>query len=195
MFTSPSRIRKYFKRCTFLKRGCHVQPKEIFLCQDEVEFLGFKVTMDSLKPLMHESIQEFPTSSDISGLWLFCGLMKQLNYSFLVRETMEESRELLWPSTHFPGVGGVGGGARPYRNTLIMQIIEIIEIIIQKVSGVSMFVKIRISCIATIWSKTSIGYFLFQIRCKSSDESPTWCRDTWKLSPARSRLTKPAESL
>ena len=53
-----------------LKHGIVFNPEKFVFCRDEVEFLGFQVTMDSLKPAqqMLQSIREFPTPTDISGI-------------------------------------------------------------------------------------------------------------------------------
>ena len=57
-----------------------------------------------------------------------------------------------------------------------------------------MFDKSRITCLATDWSKTGIGYFLSQKHCNCVDITPTCCHGGWKLVLAGSRFTKPAES-
>ena len=57
-----------------------------------------------------------------------------------------------------------------------------------------MFDKCRVTCLATDWSRTGIGYFLSQKHCQCSDITPTCCPDGWKLILAGSRFTRPAES-
>ena len=175
---------KYVDLCS--KNGIVFNPDKFVFCRDEVEFLGFQVTMDSLKPAqqMLQSIREFPTPTDISGIRSFFGLINQVSYAFSMTETMTPFRDLLKPSTPF------------YWDETLLKLFNDAktEIIQQIVNGVRMFDKSRITCLATDWSKTGIGYFLSQKHCNCVDITPTCCHGGWKLVLAGSRFTKPAES-
>ena len=52
----------------------------------------------------------------------------------------------------------------------------------------------RPTCLATDWSKTGIGFWLFQKHCNCLGNKPFCCRDGWKITLAGSRFTHPAES-
>ena len=142
--------------------------------------------MDSLKPAqqMLQSIREFPTPTVISGIRSFFGLINQGSYAFSMTETMTPFRDLLKPCTPF------------YWDETLLKLFNDAktEITQQIVNGVRMFDKSRITCLATDWSKTGIGYFLSQKHCNCVDITPTCCRGGWKLVLAGSRFTKPAES-
>ena len=180
----------FFKTCQYLdlcsKNGIVFNPQKFVFCQEEVDFLGFTVTLDSLKPAaqMLRSIQEFPTPSDIRGIRSFFGIVNQVSFAFSMTETMAPFRALLKPSTPFYWDDAL----QKLFNNAKTEIVEQIQ------NGVRMFDKSRVTCLATDWSKTGIGYFLSQKHCQCSDITPTCCPDGWKLILAGSRFTKPAES-
>ena len=60
--------------------------------------------------------------------------------------------------------------------------------------GVQIFDKKKTTCIATDWSKTGIGFWLFQKHCESPGRSLLCCTEGWKVALVRSRFTHPAES-
>ena len=125
--------------------SCSIHRIFVF-CQEEVDFLGFTVTLDSLKPAaqMLRSIQEFPTPSDIRGIRSFFGLVNQVSFAFSMTETMAPFRALLKPSTHF------------YWDDALQKLFNNAktEIVEQTQNGVRMFDKSRVTCLATDWSKT-----------------------------------------
>lgn len=180
----------FFKTCRYLdlcsKNGIVFNPEKFVFCEDEVEFLGFMITTNSVKPATHmlQSIQDFPVPTDISGVRSFFGLINQVSYAFSMADTMVPFRDLLKPSTPF------------YWDETLQKLFESAktEILQQIVNGVNMFDKNRITCLATDWSKTGIGYFLSQKYCTCSTITPICCQNGWKIVLAGSRFTKPAES-
>ena len=52
----------------------------------------------------------------------------------------------------------------------------------------------KITCLATDWSKTGMGFCLLQKQCKCSQITPICCKDGWSLVFAGSRFTSGAES-
>ena len=69
-----------------------------------------------------------------------------------------------------------------------LKIIEEIE------HGVKIFDKSKPTCIATDWSKTGIGFLLFQKHCSCHGRTPFCCCEGWKIVLVGSRFTHPAES-
>ena len=69
----------------------------------EVEFLGFEVTADSVKPSSKylAAIRDFPRPRDITGIRSWYGLINQVNFAYSKSDTMLPFRELLKPSTDF----------------------------------------------------------------------------------------------
>ena len=65
-----------------------------------MEYVGFEITRDSVKPSssMLKAIKEFPMSINITQLRSFFGLVNQVNFAFSMKDTMAPFRELLQPS-------------------------------------------------------------------------------------------------
>ena len=51
--------------------------------------------------------------------------------------------------------------------------------------GVRIFDKSKPTCLATDWSKTGIGYWLFQKHCQCPSTEPFCCRSGWKVAESR----------
>ena len=60
--------------------------------------------------------------------------------------------------------------------------------------GVQIFDKSKPTCLATDWSKTGIGFWLFQKHCECSGRTLFCCHEGWKVALVGSRFTHPAES-
>lgn len=180
----------FFRTCQYLdlcsKNGIVFNPHKFVFSQSEIEFLGFNVTMEGLKPAAHllQSIRDFPVPKDISGIRSFFGLINQVSYAFSMTKAMTPFRELLKPSTPFYWDEILQGLFDDAKAHIINEITE----------GVRMFDKERVTCLATDWSKLGIGYFLSQKHCDCSEITPICCTDGWKLVLAGSRFTKPAEN-
>ena len=68
-------------------------------------------------------------------------------------------------------------------------------VIIEEIKeGVHIFVKSKPTCLATDWSKTGIGFWLFQKHCHCPSTEPFCCRTGWKVTLVGSRFTHAAES-
>ena len=68
-----------------------------------VNFLGFTVTEDSVKPSDKylAAIRDFPTPTDMTGVRSWYGLVNQVNYAFSNSEAMLPFRHLLKPDEAF----------------------------------------------------------------------------------------------
>ncbi|VDH93754.1 Hypothetical predicted protein [Mytilus galloprovincialis] len=60
--------------------------------------------------------------------------------------------------------------------------------------GVRIFDKSKPTCLATDWSKTGIGFWLFQKHCSCKGSEPFCCNTGWRITLVGSRFTHPAES-
>ena len=65
-------------------------------------------------------------------------------------------------------------------------------IIIKIEKGIHIFDKTKPTCPTTDWSKTSVGFWLFQKHCQCQSAEPFCCHTGWTL--VGSRFTYPAES-
>ena len=57
-----------------------------------------------------------------------------------------------------------------------------------------MFDKSKPTCLATIWSKTGISFWLFQKHCRCPGSKPFCCKGGWQIALVGSRFTHAAES-
>ena len=60
--------------------------------------------------------------------------------------------------------------------------------------GVRIFDKSKPTCLATDWSKSGIGFWLFQKHCTCEKLMPFCCHEGWKITLVGSRFTHGAES-
>lgn len=62
----------------------------------KMKFAGFRITMDVIKPKkMTDAILQFVTSTNITSIRLWFGLVNQVSYTFSQDEIMSPFRELL----------------------------------------------------------------------------------------------------
>ena len=152
----------------------------------EVEFLGFMLTKDSVKPSPEflKSIQEFPEPSDLTGIRSWFGLINQINYAYSEASIMEPFRHLLKPKEKFFWSEELGKLFRKSKEKIIEAVKE----------GVRTFDPRRETSLATDWSRTGMGFSLTQKWCQCSEVKPNCCPDGWKIVFAGSRFTTAAES-
>jgi hypothetical protein len=112
------------------------------------------------------------------------GLINKVSYAFASAEHMLHFREALKPGSSF---------------TWTEELNELFEeskaVIISEIeNGVRIYDKSKPTCLATDWSKTGIGFWLFQKHCNCASTKPFCCRTGWKISLVGSRFTHAAES-
>ena len=179
----------FWKTCKYLQlcaeHGIVLNPSKFQYAQDTIDFLGFEVTKNSVRPSpdMVESIRSFPAPRNISEVRSFFGLVNQVSFAFSMGEVMSPFRALLKPTTDF------------YWDTRLQGIFDRAkEQIVEEIKeGVRMFDPDKVTCLATDWSQCGVGYFLLQKHCSCEELKPTCCRDGWKLILAGSRFLKPNE--
>ena len=166
--------------------GITLNPSKFVFAQDNVEFAGFEITPTSVRPSRKflESILDFPTPANITDIRSWFGLVNQVAYAFAAAERMLPFRALLKPGTTFAWNDDMQSLFEESKSVIISEIEE----------GVRIFYASRPTCLATDWSKTGIGFWLFQKHCNCPGNKPFCCRDGWKITLARSRFTHPAES-
>ena len=180
----------FFRTCKYLtlcsSHGIIFNKKKFKFGEKEVEFLGFEITSDSVRPspTFLEAIQDFPQPRDITGIRSWFGLINQVSYAFSMTEVMQPFRALLKPSTEFKWTDELQEAFEKSK-----------EVITEAVKdGIMTFEMDRTTCLATDWSKTGIGFALLQKYCTCSDITPICCNSGWKLVFAGSRFTSDAES-
>ena len=161
------------------------RPKFVFAA-DEVEFAGFIITPSTVKPSQkyYNAILGFPTPKNITDIRSWFGLINQVSYAFSMTKRMEPFRKFLKPNTPFV-----------WNDELEEIFSESKHVIIQEIEkGVQIYDMSKPSCLATDWSKTGIGFWLFQKHCKCPGTHPFCCREGWKITMVGSRFTHAAET-
>ena len=139
------------------RHGVTLNPDKFVFGQDTVEFAGFEITTDNVPPCKKylDAIREFQTPANITDIRSWFGLINQVLYAFASAEGMLPLHELLKPGTPFTWDDELN---RVFNESKAVIIAEI-------ENGVRIFDKSKPTCLATDWSKTGIGYWLFQKHC------------------------------
>lgn len=168
------------------RHGITLNPTKFVFAQDTVEFAGFEVTPDSVRPCRRylQAIHDFPPPQNITDVRSWFGLVNQVSYTFSMAKRMEPFRELLKPGTPFRWDTHLNVLFEESKTTIISDI----EL------GVRIFDPSKPTCLATDWSKKGIGFWLLQKHCACHRLDPSCCRTGWKTTLVGSRFTHPAES-
>ena len=80
-----------------------LNPEKFIFGADTVEFAGFDVTRDSVRPSQKYlcAIRSFPTPQNITDMRSWFGLINQVAYTFSMTERMSPFRSLLKHDTPF----------------------------------------------------------------------------------------------
>ena len=180
----------FFQACKWLdicgRHGITINPEKFVFGQDIVEFAGFQITSDSVQPCNRflRDIMEFPVPRNITDIRSWFGLVNQVSYAFSMTDRMLPLRSLLKPGTSFE-----------WDDTKTQLFEESKGIIVNEIEqGVKIFDKTRPTSLATDWSKTGIGFWLFQKHCSCTKVALFCCSSGWKITLVGSRFTHAAES-
>ena len=166
--------------------GITLNPEKFVFAQDTVEFAGFEIGPTTVKPARKftRAIPEFPTPTSTTDVRSWFGLVNQVAYSFSRADVMTPFRDLLKPATTFTWTNDHQEAFEASKRQIIDQI----------QTGVEIFDKDRTTCIATDWSKSGIGYWMFQRHCSCPQRELFCCKDGWRITLVGSRFTHAAES-
>lgn len=168
------------------RHGITLNPEKFVFGSDTVEFAGFEITPDTVRPSKKHSqaIRDFPTPVNITDIRSWFGLINQVSFAFSMAEKMLPFRELLKPGTPFQWNDNLNSLFEESKNIIINDIDK----------GVQIFDARRPTCLATDWSKTGIGFWLLQKHCTCPTKDPFCCQTGWKVTLVGSRFTHAAES-
>ena len=168
------------------RHGITLNPDKFTFGKDTVEFAGFEISLNSVRPSQQHSnaIRNFPTPKNLTDIRSWFGLINQVSYAFSMTEKMSPFRALLKPNTPF------------YWDEQLTTLFEESKqhIVSEIEKGVCIFDLQRPTCIATDWSKTGIGFWLLQKHCSCPGTAPFCCKTGWKVTLVGSRFTHSAES-
>ena len=165
--------------------GIILNPKKFQFCQREVEFAGFSITKDDVKPLPKylDGIRNFPRPTNISDVRSFFGLVNQVSHYARLIDLMAPFKPLFSPKTRFRWDDELENSFQQAKLEIIKSIYE----------GVKIFDPSRITTLSPDWSKTGIGYFLYQKYCDCPSKITTCCQTGWHITLAGSRFLHKAE--
>ena len=168
------------------RHGITLNPEKFTFARDEVEFAGFEITNDTVRPCRKyiRAISDFPIPQSLTDVRSWFGLVNQVSYAFSMADTMLPFRELLKPSNKFHWDDTLQQAFEKSKLTIINEIHN----------GVKIFDKTKPTCLATDWSKHGIGYWLFQKHCSCPSRDLFCCKQGWKITLVGSRFTHAAES-
>ena len=166
--------------------GIVLNPEKFFFARHEVDFAGFTITDNSVKPESKylTAIRDFPTPSNITDVRSWFGLVNQISYTFAAAKVMQPFRDLLKSRVKFHWSRDLEEAFQASKHTIIRQIEY----------GVRIYDKSRITCLATDWSTTGIGYWLLQKHCSCKSTKPFCCHSGWQVALVGSRFTNTAEA-
>ena len=165
-------------------------------CQKKIDFAGFTITESGIKPSEStlRALQDFPVPKNTTDIRSWFGLVRQVAYAHSVSEDLAPLRCLLKHED----------GKKPkftWNEQLQQAFTKSKEHVVNSVAkGIETFDPERLSCLQCDWSKTGVGFLLFQKHCSCELPQPTnptmkfCCESGWKTVYAGSRFTNPAES-
>ena len=168
------------------RNGITLNPEKFIFAQENVEFAGFEISPTTVRPCpkLFDAIKNFPTPSNITDMRSWYGLVNQVSYSFASAEIMLPFRQLLSPTIKFEWTAELDNAFNKSKGKIISEISK----------GVEIFNKNLPTCLATDWSKSGIGFWLFQKHCQCRPLKPFCCKDGWKVVLVGSHFTNGAES-
>ena len=166
------------------KNGIIFNAEKFIFGKEELDFAGFTVTMDGVKPTkqMISSLEGFPVPKNRTDLKSFFGLVQFVSYVFSQSKQLAPFRDLLKKKNDWYWDQSLDSLFSKCKTMIVNQVID----------GVKTF-QVNLPCaLWTDWSKEGIGFSLFQKRCDCS-LSHACCKVGWKLVLAKSRFTRGAE--
>ena len=171
------------------RSGITLNPEKFIFGADTIEFAGFEVTRDSVRPSQKYlcAIKSFPTPQNITDIRSWFGLINQVAYTFSMTERMSPFHSLLKPDTPFQWDDTLQKLFEGSKSVILDEICK----------GVKIFDKTKPTCLVTDWSKDGIGFWLLQKHCDCQTtpaSKPFRCHTGWQIVLVGSRFTHSAES-
>lgn len=182
----------FFRICNILshcsKNGMIFNVSKFKFAQEEVEFAGIMIGMNSVRPTdsYKQAILDFPRPTNISEIRSWFGLVNQVAYCFAKGTVMAPFRPLLSSKSALPFYWNEELEAAFKASK--EEIVKLVE------DGVRTFEPNRTTCLSTDFCKSGLGWILQQKHCMCPVVSPLCCTSGWKLVLAGGRFTIPAES-
>ena len=180
----------FARACQFLNRcgqnGVILNPSKFQFAEEEVDFLGFKVTNTGVRPTDQflDNILSFPTPTNLTDVRSWFGAVAQVSYAFASGPIMAPFKPLLSSKAAFSWSAELEAAFQESKR----------EIVRQCQAGVRAFDPNRATALATDWSKSGMGFWLAQKHCWCASQVPGCCQHGWQTVLVGSRFCTGAES-
>ena len=167
------------------KNGIVLSPEKFQFCAHEIDFAGFRVTDEDVKPLPKylDAIRNFPRPTNISDIRSWFGLVNQVSSYNKLIEMMEPFRKFLSPKVKFRWDDEMDRVFETSKQAIVDAIIE----------GVAIFDPERRTAISPDYSEVGLGYFMYQKYCNCNSTVTTCCPSGWRITLAGSRFLHESE--
>ena len=158
----------FHRTCEFLTRcgkaGIIFNKRKLQFAQEEIDFLGFRITKEEVKPGKDfvQTVTDFPRPRDITGVRSWFGLVNQLAFTFAATPVMAPFRDFLKPSTEFVWSDQLQEAFEKSKEHILNAIH----------TGVKIYDPSRTTALLTDWSKVGLGHILMQKLCICPDKTP-----------------------
>ena len=181
----------FFSTCSFLERcskgGIVFNSKKFQFAEEEVNYLGFLIGKEGIKPTQEfiSNIRSFPSPKSLTDIRSWFGAINQISYSFAISQTMLPFRQLLRPQIPFYWNAELESAFRESKE----------EIIRQCTKGVRLFSPSLPTALATDWSKQCMGFWLVQKHCQCPDPVKLGCcKQGWQTVFCGSKFNSVSET-
>ena len=166
--------------------GVVQNPKKFNWGKQELEYVGFQLLKDGVRPSDEtlSAISDFPRPTDITGIRSWFGLIEQVAFGFSKSRLMEPFRPLLKPKATYIWT-------QELQHAFDIAKKEIVKLVH---NGVKTFQLALWTCVIFDWSKTGIGFVMWQKHCKCPLIHPSCCQGGWKIVLCGARFCTAAES-
>ena len=154
------------------REGIVLNANKFQFCQKTIDFAGFQITQNEVKPLPKylDSIQLFSRPKSITDIRAWFGLINQVSHYSKLSSIMKPFKPLLSPKTPFKWTEKLETSFQQSKTELIDAI----------KNGVRIFDPSRTTCLTPDWSITGIGYWLRQKYCACNSPTPDCCENKTK---------------
>ena len=167
------------------KEGVTLNPKKFQFGQKVIDFAGFRVTEDEVKPLPKyiDTIRSFPQPKSIKDIRAWFGLVNQVSHYNKLIDIMAPFKPYLSPKTPFVWTAELNEAFQRSKEEIVDAIKE----------GVKIFDPKRRTCLCPDYSRTGIGYWLRQKFCSCDSYKPDCCSSGWRITLSGSRFCRDNE--
>ena len=181
----------FYKVCDFLTRcsnaGMVFNPSKFQFSEQEVDYLGFKITATGIKPQDEflQSIRDFPPPRNLTDVRSWFGMINQISYTYAVAPAMAPFRHLLSAKIPFHWSEELQTAFEASKEEIVKQCMQ----------GVRSFSLTAPTALATDWSHLAMGFWLTQKTCNCTGPiKPGCCKQGWQTVYCGSTFNTPAEA-